>query len=74
MQIHLTPERELTLAQIAAHEGTSLHTLMKAAAMRLLNDEAGLPAAVQEGVAEGNSSELVSLEDVRANVGRVLRS
>ena len=42
MEVHFTPEREARLSQIATNAGTHAERLVKNAALRLLEDEAGL--------------------------------
>jgi hypothetical protein len=44
MEVHFTPEQEARLAQLAANAGTDPERLVKDAALRLLEDRAGLRA------------------------------
>ena len=45
MEVHFTPEQEAQLAQIAATAGTDPEQLVKEAALRLLQQDIGSPAA-----------------------------
>ncbi len=44
MEVHFTPEQEARLAQIATNAGTDTEHLVKAAALRLLDADAGFRA------------------------------
>ena len=44
MEVHFTPEQEAQLAQIATNAGTNAERLVKDAALRLLEEAAGLDA------------------------------
>jgi hypothetical protein len=44
MEVHFTPEQEAQLAQIAATAGTDAERLVKDAALRLLEGDAGFRA------------------------------
>ena len=46
IQVHFTPEQEAQLAQLATESGTDAEHLVKDAALRLLEGEAGLRADV----------------------------
>lgn len=50
MEIHLTPEQEEQLAQIATKARTDAEGLVKDAALRLLEQDARFRAAVREGL------------------------
>jgi hypothetical protein len=45
MEVRFTPEQEALLAQIATNAGTDAEQLVKNAALRLLEDNADIPAA-----------------------------
>ena len=44
MEVHFTPEQEARLAQLATNAGTDAERLVKNAALRLLEEQAGLRA------------------------------
>lgn len=48
MEVHFTPEQEAQLAQIADKTGTDAEHLVKAAALRLLDDESNFPGPARE--------------------------
>jgi hypothetical protein len=48
MEVHLTPEQEAQLAQIATNAGTDPERLVKDVVMRLLGDEAQFRPAAPE--------------------------
>ena len=50
MEVHFTPEQEAQLAQIATNAGTDAERLVKAAALRLLQGDIGLRAALSGDV------------------------
>src|SRR5580692_2659227 len=57
MEVHFTPEQEAQLSQIASHAGTDTERLVKDAALRLLEQDAGFRAAVREGIAQAGREE-----------------
>ena len=50
MEVHFTPEQEAQLAQIATNAGTDAERLVKDAALRLLQGDAGFRASVSGSV------------------------
>jgi predicted transcriptional regulator len=73
MEIHLTPEQEAQLAQIATQEGTDAERLVKDAAVRLLEEDARFRAAVREGIAQADRGEFIE-EEMDARLEQMLRS
>jgi hypothetical protein len=51
MEVRFTPEQEALLAQIATDAGTDVERLVKDAALRLLQSDAGSRAVLSEGLA-----------------------
>jgi len=74
MEIHFTPEQEAQLAQIAISSGTDTERLVKEAALRLLEEDARLRAAVREGLAQADRGELIEETEMDARLERMLRS
>jgi predicted transcriptional regulator len=68
MELHLTPEQEAQLAQIASQEGTDAERLVKEAALRLLQEDARFRAAVREGIAQADSGEFIEEEQMKARL------
>jgi predicted transcriptional regulator len=74
MEVHFTPEQETQLSQIATRAGTDAERLVKDAALRLLQEEAGFRAAVREGTAEADRDELIEEEEMDARLEQTLRA
>jgi len=73
MEVHFTPEQEARLSQIANHNGTEPEELVKSAALRLVEEDAQFRAAVRRGIVQADRGELISHEDVKAHIGRLLQ-
>ena len=54
MEVHFTSEQEEQLSQIATNAGTDAEQLVKAAALRLLEQDAHFRATVREGIAQAD--------------------
>jgi predicted transcriptional regulator len=65
MEVPFTPEQEAQIIQIAAHAGTDAEQLVKNAALRLIEETNRFRAAVREGIAQADRSELVDDERIR---------
>jgi predicted transcriptional regulator len=74
MEVDFTPEQTAQLAQIATKAGTDPAHLVKDAALRLLEEENRLRAAVREGIAQANRGEFVEEEEMDARFEEMLRS
>jgi predicted transcriptional regulator len=74
MEVHFTPEQEAKLAQIANSEGTDAERLVKEAALRLLEEDARVRAAVREGIAQANEGKFIEEADMNARLERMLRT
>jgi predicted transcriptional regulator len=74
MELHFTPEEEAHLAQIATVRGTDAERLVKEAALRLLEEDAGFRAAVGEGMAQADRGELIEEREMDARLEQMLRS
>jgi predicted transcriptional regulator len=72
--VHFTPEQEAQLSQIATKAGTDAERLVKDAALRLLQEDAGFRAAVREGIAQADLGELIGEEEMDARLEQMLRS
>lgn len=73
MEVHFTPEQEAQLAQIAAYAGSNAELLVKDAALRLIEEEAGFRTAVREGIAQADRGEFVEEEEMDTRFERMLR-
>jgi predicted transcriptional regulator len=65
MEVHFTPEELERLSQIAVHAGIDAEHLVKNAALRLVEQDARLRAAVREGIEQADRGELIDDEEVR---------
>jgi hypothetical protein len=75
MEVHFTQEQEAQLAQIARRDGKAdAGELLKAEALRLLEDEARFRAAVMEGRAYADRGEFIEEEEMDARLEQMLRS
>jgi predicted transcriptional regulator len=73
MEIHLTPEQEARLAELAARDGRNAVELVQEAVSRFLGEEARLAAAVRLGLDAAERGDFVSSDDVWAGVERILK-
>jgi predicted transcriptional regulator len=74
MELQFTPEEEARLSQIATKEGTNAERLVRAAALRLIEEDARFRAAVREGVAQADRGELIEEQEMDARLKQMLRS
>jgi hypothetical protein len=75
MEVHLTPEQEAQLTQIARREGKAgAGELVKDAALRLLDEDARFRAAVLEGKEYADRGEFIEEEEMDARFEQMLNS
>jgi len=74
MEVSFTPEQEAQLGQIASREGSDPERLVKAAALRLLEEDARFRAAVRQGIAQADRGEFIEEEAMDARFEQMLRS
>jgi predicted transcriptional regulator len=74
MEVNFTPEQEAQLSQIAIHFGTDTEQLVKDAALQLVQDDAQFLAAVRRGIQQADRGELLSHDDVKARMARILQT
>jgi predicted transcriptional regulator len=74
MQIHLTPEQEAHLAEIAARDGRSADELVQEAISRYFKDDAEFVAAVVKGLASLDRGEFVIHEEVGKRIDRLFQT
>ena len=72
MEVHLTPEQEARLAQIASKTGTNPERLVSDVLVRYLDEEARFLAAVEEGIAAADRGEFIEEEEMDARFERML--
>jgi predicted transcriptional regulator len=73
MEVHLTPEQESQLEQIAAQAGTNRERLAKDVLVRYLDDEARFLAAVEKGIAAAERGEFIEEEEMDARIERMFK-
>ena len=74
MEVDFTAEQEAQLAKIATKSGTNPESLVKDAALRLLQEEARFRSAVREGIAQADRGEFIEEEEMNARFEQMLRS
>ncbi len=74
MEVHLPPDKEARLAQIAAHKGRNTDELVQAVLDSYLEYDARFIEAVNLGLAAADRGEFVEHEEVWANVEKILQS
>jgi predicted transcriptional regulator len=74
VEVHFTPEQEAQLTQIATLQGTDAERLVKAAVLRLLEEDARFRAAVREGIAQADRGEFIEEDEMDARLEQMLRS
>jgi predicted transcriptional regulator len=73
MEVHLTPEQEARLAQIAIEAGTKPERLVKDVLIRYLDDEARFLAAVERGIAAAERGDFIEEEEMDSRIERMFK-
>lgn len=73
MEIHLTPEQEAQVSQIATQTGTDAEQLVKDAALRLLEEDARFRAAVRKSIDQADRGEFIEEEEMDARLERMFK-
>jgi predicted transcriptional regulator len=68
MEVHLTPEQEAQLLQIASKAGTAPERLVTNVVARYLDEEGRFVAAVEKGIAAADRGEFISEEEMDARL------
>ncbi len=74
MQVHLTPEQEARLVELAARDGRSPDQLVQEALDRFLEADAGFVEAVTKGLASLDRGESLTHEEVGNRIDRLFRA
>jgi predicted transcriptional regulator len=64
MEVHLSPEQQAQLAQIATKAGTKPEQLAANVVARYLDEEARFLAAVEKGIAAAERGEFIEEEEI----------
>jgi predicted transcriptional regulator len=73
MEVHLTPEQEARLEQIATEVGTKPERLVKDVLIRYLDDEARFLAAVEKGIMAAERGDFIEEEEMDARIERMFK-
>ena len=74
MEVHLTPEQEQQLSQLAIHKGRDADTLAREVISRFLEEESRFIEAVKLGEAPLEGGEYLTQEEVRDRLQRLFQS
>ena len=74
MEVHLTPEQQGRLIQLASRTGKDAEQVVLEAVDRMLEDEARFAEAVRRGFDSLDRGEHVEHEEVGARIERLLQS
>lgn len=73
MELHLTPEQEAHINQIAQHEGKNPEQLVIDAALHLLDRDRRFREAVQRGLDQANAGNFIEEEEMDARFEKMIR-
>lgn len=74
MEVPFTAEQEANLARLAAMAGTDAPSLVKDAALQLLEEDIKFRAAVLESLACADTGEFIEEDEMDARFEKLLRS
>jgi predicted transcriptional regulator len=74
VQLHLTPEQEARLAELAARDGRSPDQLLQDALDRFFEADADFVEAVKKGLASLDRGEGLTHEEVGARIERLFQA
>jgi predicted transcriptional regulator len=74
MELHLTPEQQAQLAQIASKAGTAPERLVTNVVARYLNEEARLLEAVEKGISAADQGEFINEEEMDARLESMFKA
>jgi predicted transcriptional regulator len=74
MEVQFSAEQEAQILQIAKYSGTPAEQLVKQGALRMVEEETQFRDGVLRGIAQADRGELSDHEEVKARIGRLLRS
>jgi hypothetical protein len=72
MELHLTPEQEAHLAEIASHQGTTADALVTDIALGLIEENEHDREIIRQRIAEPDRGEFVEEEEMDARVAKML--
>lgn len=74
MEVHLSPEKEARLHEVAIRSGKTAAALVQEAVDRMLEYQAKFLEAVEEGRADARRGALLDHDEVVERIQRILRS
>jgi len=74
MQLHLTPDQEARLSQLASYAGTDPEHLVMDAALHLLEEDRLFREGIERGLAAADRGEFVDSRDLWASIEKILQS
>jgi predicted transcriptional regulator len=74
MEVHLSPEQQAQLAQIASKAGTAPERLVTKVIARYLNEEARFLDAVEKGISAADRGEFISEEEMDARLEAMFKA
>ncbi|HUY80714.1 MAG TPA: hypothetical protein VMU92_03240 [Acidobacteriaceae bacterium] len=73
MEIHLDPEQEAQLSQLAMQAGKNPEQLVMEAALRLIHEDSAFRTAVRAGIAQADRGQLLSENEMEARLQRMFQ-
>jgi predicted transcriptional regulator len=74
MEVHLSPEQQAQLAQIASKAGSAPEQLVTNVVARYLNEEARFLEAVEKGISAADRGEFISEEEMDARLEAMFKA
>jgi len=74
MEVHLTPEQETQLAQIAVRAGSNPEQLATSVVARYLDEESRFIAAVKKGLAAAERGDFIEEEEMDARLEAMFKA
>jgi predicted transcriptional regulator len=74
MEVHLTPEQEAELSELATRKGRDADTLAQEVLGFYLKHEARFVEAVKRGIASADRGDLIEHDDILARINRLVNS
>jgi predicted transcriptional regulator len=74
MEVHLTPDQQDRLAQIAVRAGTNPERLAATVVARYLDEESRFIAAVQKGLAAAERGEFIEEDEMDARLEAMFKA
>lgn len=74
MEVHLTPEQEAELSELATRKGRDADTLAQEVLGFYLKHEARFVEAVKRGIASADRGDLIERDEILARINRLVNS